>query len=622
LSSDFYATREGDSPAKNGPFDKAIRPAKRLVLPCLGLIFVYNETQSLWGESLAQVACKLNMGLCPASVLVSMNTRNLPVTAWMVAIGAGTILIIGAFARFDPATSLKPGQVASSSPLAAKPGDPPAEATGTAVLPANLSPGLAEIIKLAQAHVDEGVMLAYVTNSGRVFSPSADEILYLKDIGLSQNVIGAIVKAAPPTATPLVAPAIVATPTPLPPPTEPPPSAAMQADATTSPFYNDLAPYGAWTQQPDYGLVWQPTVETADANWTPYVDAGQWLYSDSGWYWQSEYTWGWAAFHYGRWANIPRQGWAWVPGNQWGPAWVAWRYTDSCVGWAPLPPGVGLSAVAQLSFTGKPLGNATLGLPASAFSFVNVGNLTSRNLTHHLVSASRAKDLVRISTLLDSYSVVNNRVFNKGVSRDIVAAAAHKPVPEFSLRSVASQEAVGLAQDRKTLAVYVPPASPKGTSSTASPIKNQPHGQTQPVTISPEEPVMLAENKASEEEILAAESNIRGGSLELPSLHYPVPGNSPHQQPGHILAPGGNAASPNRDWAPDYTRPVVERPNAPAPTPRYDGYRPLAGQAEPPHNALENRPTPIETRPAPVEPARAAPAPAAPSSGGSKSGKS
>jgi hypothetical protein len=288
---------------------------------------------------------------------MSMNTRNLPFSAWLVAIGAGAVLIIGAFAHFDPASSPRPavGELQSPPPLTQD--GPPAEVSGAPALPANLSPGVGEIIKLAQAHVGESVILAYVKNSGLVFSPTADEILYLSDLGLSQDVIGALVRTASPP-TPPQNPQLIATePAPASPPeTAPVPASEPDAPAESGVFYNNLASYGAWVQQPDYGLCWQPTVETIDPNWTPYVDAGQWLYSDFGWYWQSDYTWGWAVFHYGRWANVPHQGWVWVPGNQWGPAWVAWRSGQSYLGWAPLPPGVSLNVLAQLTYNSKPIG--------------------------------------------------------------------------------------------------------------------------------------------------------------------------------------------------------------------------------------------------------------------------
>jgi hypothetical protein len=555
---------------------------------------------------------------------MSMNTRNLPILAWMAAIGAGTVLIIGAFARFDPASS-------AASPATSIRDDPPAEMKSTLAVPAHFSPGLSEIVKLAQAHVDEGVMLAYVTNSGRVFSPTADEILYLSDLGLSQDVLSAIVKTAPAAPVPPTSQVAVASPTPLPPPTEPPPAAAAIQPDTPTPtanvFYNDLAPYGAWTQQPDYGLVWQPTVETIDPNWTPYVDAGQWMYSDCGWYWQSDYTWGWAAFHYGRWTNIPHRGWVWVPGNQWGPAWVAWRSTDTYIGWAPLPPGVSLNVLAQLNYNSKPIvPNASLGLPPSVYTFVSTSNLTSRNLPRRVLPIARAQELARNSVLLNNYTFVNNRIFNTGISRDAVAAAAHKPVPEIALRSVSSPDAAGLAMDRKTLAVYVSPAlaASASASPSAQSSKNQPRVQAETPYVSPEEPVMLAENKLASGEIAPSAANSGEVSMPLPSLHYTPPaGSAPihHHIPNVIIASGAGALPPNRDWPPGYGRTAVERPSSLAPAPRYDGFRPSPIQAESPHIAVENRPAPTEIRAAPVEPVHAAPAPAAASSSGSPKSK-
>jgi hypothetical protein len=579
---------------------------------------------------------ELNTARRQTSVLMSMKTRNLPVSAWLVAFGAGAVLIIGAFAHFVPASSLRSATDLSPNSPPLTRGDPPAEAVGAPALPSNLSPGLAEIIKLAQAHVEESVLLAYITNSGLVFSPSADEILYLSDLGLSQVVIGALVKTAPPSATPQNPQEIAAAPTsaasPAPAPASPPTgplAPAIQPDAAsgTSVFYNDLAPYGAWAQQPDYGLCWQPTVVTIDPNWSPYLDAGQWLYSDCGWYWASDYTWGWAVFHYGRWANVPRRGWVWLPGDQWGPGWVAWRSNPSYIGWAPLPPGVSLNVLAELTFNGVAAGpNATLGLAASAYSFVSAGSLTSRNLPRHVLPAGRAKDLVHDSVLLNNYTIVNNRIFNAGVSRETVAAAAHKAVPEVALRAVASPQAAGLAMDRKTLAVYVPPASSAGAAASAQSVTDKSRVQAQTDNVPSQEPAVLAENKYADEEVVPAEASKGDIAVQLPPLHYPASSSPPvvrHHDRNVIIASGSDATPANRDWPSGFGRTAVQHPATPAPAPRYDGFNPPARQGESPRLGVENRPAPVESRGAPVEPARAAPAPApAPSSSGnSKSGK-
>src|SRR5262245_21512197 len=54
------------------------------------------------------------------------------------------------------------------------------------------SPALAEVIRLVQAGVSEEVILAYVSNSTNVFQLSSAEILYLNDLGVSPNIITAI----------------------------------------------------------------------------------------------------------------------------------------------------------------------------------------------------------------------------------------------------------------------------------------------------------------------------------------------------------------------------------------------------------------------------------------------
>ena len=62
-------------------------------------------------------------------------------------------------------------------------------------LPANprLSPWTREIVKLAQSGIEEGVMVAFIENSG-TFELGADQIIYLNDIGIPGSVIGAMLQ--------------------------------------------------------------------------------------------------------------------------------------------------------------------------------------------------------------------------------------------------------------------------------------------------------------------------------------------------------------------------------------------------------------------------------------------
>ncbi|MGN6642006.1 MAG: DUF6600 domain-containing protein, partial [Verrucomicrobiota bacterium] len=238
-----------------------------------------------------------------------------------------------------------PGMAASNAPSPAQAEidleNAPVQVVSPAIPPTNsLSAPALEIVKLAQAGVDESVMMAYVTNSANVFNLGSDDIVYLNDIGVSSPVITAMiqrdqsVRAAGPgemANTPnassgytnqLVPAPGAPTPYDQPVNTALPPESqdtvqyvepSEQPNVTYEYFYNSLSPYGAWVNVDGYGLCWQPTVALVDTSWQPYGDRGRWLYSDYGWYWASDYSWGWAPFHYGRWFHHSRRGWCWAP---------------------------------------------------------------------------------------------------------------------------------------------------------------------------------------------------------------------------------------------------------------------------------------------------------------------
>jgi hypothetical protein len=506
-----------------------------------------------------------------------MKLPGLPTSVWLLAIGATATLLIGAFAHLDPTAAPKAGPAPASDPPAVAEAEGGPEAVGEPTLPADLSPGLAEIIRLAQAHVDEGVILSYIQNSGQAYSPSAAEILYLSDLGLSQPVIAALFRGKPGEAAP-VTPAMAAA-LPSLPKMEAPAAAAPTSDASF--FYNDLAPYGSWAQAPDYGVCWQPTVETINADWRPYVDHGQWLDSDAGWYWQSDYSWGWAAFHYGRWVKEPRLGWVWVPDKAWAPAWVAWRSSGSYFGWAPLPPGVGLNVLGRLTYQGRVPG-AEFAYPPSSFVFVSADSFLARNLPRHVLAGSRAAALLAGSAAVENYSIVKNKIINGGISREAVAAAGHKAVRAVALRAVSSPEAVAVTADRATLAVYRPDAS---AAAPAGPLQPGPFLINKPRVQPAETPPAPREDAATLAEVAPAESSF------APSLAESLEAVAP--LPVHRHGQG----------RPD----AVERP-ATAP-PRIEGGTAGPRAAAP---AVEARRTAEEPRPAPPAPVREAGPPAAP----------
>lgn len=100
-------------------------------------------------------------------------------------------------------------------------------------------------------------------------------------------------------------------------------------------FYDQLAPYGQWVGDPQYGNVWVPNEEPG---YRPYATRGNWVMTDEGNMWVSDAPWGWACYHYGRWTYNGYYGWVWIPGNEWAPAWVNWRSGSGYYGWAPMGP--------------------------------------------------------------------------------------------------------------------------------------------------------------------------------------------------------------------------------------------------------------------------------------------
>ena len=61
--------------------------------------------------------------------------------------------------------------------------------------PVQLSPGVPEILKLVSAHVSDGAITAFISNSGRTYHLSVSEILYLREQGMSDQVLTAMVTA-------------------------------------------------------------------------------------------------------------------------------------------------------------------------------------------------------------------------------------------------------------------------------------------------------------------------------------------------------------------------------------------------------------------------------------------
>lgn len=365
----------------------------------------------------------------------------------------------------------------------------PAQIVAPAEIPAeNLSRAAAEIVKLAQAGLDEAVMMAFVTNSTNTFRLSSDNLVYLNDIGVPGTVITAMIQrdqaagistseaeTVMPAAAPTNQPTYVAgAPTPY----------SMEAPAATAPvdvpsapviqapaesqvnvaytyFYDSLAPYGSWINVQGYGLCWRPTAVAADPGWQPYLHRGRWLYTDAGWYWASDYTWGWAPFHYGRWFRHSNWGWCWAPDTVWGPSWVSWRYTPDYCGWAPLPPSAYYRPGYGFSYYGRSVGiGFGFGLSANYYCFVPTRNFHGRHIHHHRLPHHRERELYRHTRPLQRYDRdERNRVVNRGIPVEHVRAASRSDIRPIPIRETDRPTPARLERQRDNtprLAVYRP----------------------------------------------------------------------------------------------------------------------------------------------------------------------
>jgi hypothetical protein len=171
---------------------------------------------------------------------------------------------------------------------------------------------------------------------------------------------------------------------------------AQQSNVSFQVFYDQLSPYGEWVNYPQLGFVWIPD---AGPDFVPYSTQGHWILTDAGWTWMSDYSWGWAPFHYGRWDYDQYYGWLWVPGNEWGPAWVSWRMAEGYYGWAPLEPGISLSATFGRAYD----------IHDDHWIFVRDRDIDRSDINHYYVSRTDQDRIVRHSSVINNTYVDSRR---------------------------------------------------------------------------------------------------------------------------------------------------------------------------------------------------------------------
>jgi hypothetical protein len=342
------------------------------------------------------------------------------------------------------------------------------DAQAPATNPPNLSPDLQEVVTLSTEQMGEEVITNYIKSTGKSYQLTADQIIYLKNQGVSSAVLSALIQTAsagsaipapapvvatadPPSMTPPNAPAPaptaapnVVTPPLVPTTSAPPPTPepeTMQPEVNLGYFQTQLAPFGTWVQVPGYGLCWYPSQAiAANPDWRPYYDMGHWVETDNGLFWASDYSWGDIPFHYGRWILQPGYGWLWAPDYTWGPAWVCWRQADAdgFVGWAPLPVGaVFIGGVWE--FRGRPVDVATFdfGLGANFFVFVNFDHfheaffrMRGHEWAYH-VRPERVHEFYHRSVVHnDFHRDEHGRFVNDGIGRERMERLTHNRIEQ------------------------------------------------------------------------------------------------------------------------------------------------------------------------------------------------
>lgn len=360
-----------------------------------------------------------------------------------------------------------------NSPAQAQPDPPPPDsATESSALPPNVYPTspLAQVIRLTQAGVDESIIMTFVTNSGSTFNLDSDKIIYLKDIGLPNEVVTVMMQrdqqlqqqmaasAYQPPAQPAPAPDTTYQPetAPAPQPVEQP------AEVTVNSFYDTLTPYGSWVDVDGYGRCWRPSVVAYNPGWQPYCDQGHWVYTDCGWYWSSDYSWGWAPFHYGRWLQHSRWGWCWTPDTVWGPSWVTWRYSNDYCGWAPLPPFAGYREGGGFFYRGLNVSfGFDFGLGINCFTFVPIGRFCDPHPRRFRAAPTQVTQIYNRTTVINNFNGHGRNLANRGIDPEHITAVTRTPIHPISIRDTTSP--VGrrahrdqLSHDGRTLVVNRP----------------------------------------------------------------------------------------------------------------------------------------------------------------------
>jgi hypothetical protein len=330
------------------------------------------------------------------------------------------------------------------------------------------------------------------------------------------------------------------------------------------PGAEDLARYGSYTSDPEYGPVWYPN--DVPVGWAPY-SYGHWAWvSPWGWTWIDDAAWGFAPFHYGRWIHDPR-GWGWVPGVYAGPP----VFAPALVVFVGTPALGVMLADRRSAVAWFPLGPREIFVPPYRSSVAYVRIVNRDNVTNiNEIDITRVRDTVVINGGTAPGNFVNRRAAIVVPAQAFAHSdAVHRAIvpPPAALAAAPIAPAPAAAPARPFASAAFPHAGTTGTHSAPIPALRQP---IEPVVVAPRE-----------QDRRATPANPR--PVVLPTAPQPpyaqpaavTPRPEPHPQPAPHPAPVTAAPRPQPQPQPaPHPAPVTAAPHpqpqpqaAPHPTP-------------------------------------------------------
>ena len=193
-------------------------------------------------------------------------------------------------------------------------------------------------------------------------------------------------------------------------------------DARVNMFYDSLKPYGEWVFNNTYGWCWYP--DNIDVDWQPYTEGQLDLHRCRlDLRYRRSLRLGHLSLRPNGSTTTTRAGCS-TPDTQWAPCWVAWRYSKTHVGWAPLTPDC-----VWRDDTGLPMGRYNPDtIPLNYYTFCHMKDFAGADLRNHYLLIAKNATYVRRTqyapgTLRFSNAAVSNELpFHKTLVR---AVAGH-----------------------------------------------------------------------------------------------------------------------------------------------------------------------------------------------------